>query len=56
MRITKEHMLTAINQLPADATIEDALEALTTLCKISNGLQQDGRMSQREVELHFQQR
>ncbi len=37
---TKEQMLKAIEELPDDATIEDALERLYLLYKIERGLKQ----------------
>ncbi len=37
---TKEKMLHAVEDLPADATIEDAMERLLFLAKVERGLQQ----------------
>jgi len=37
---TKEKMLEALNSLPEDAEIEDAMEKLFFLAKIDNGLEQ----------------
>ncbi|OGV74802.1 MAG: hypothetical protein A3K19_17825 [Lentisphaerae bacterium RIFOXYB12_FULL_65_16] len=37
---TKEKMLHAVEELPADATIEDAMERFLFLAKIERGLQQ----------------
>ena len=37
---TKEKMLQAVEALPADATIEDAMERFLFLAKVERGLQQ----------------
>ncbi len=37
---TKEKMLHAVEALPADATIEDAMERLLFLAKVERGLRQ----------------
>lgn len=37
---TKERVLEAVQQLPADATIEDAIERLVFLAKVERGLAQ----------------
>gem|GEM_PF-318962 len=37
---TKEQVLEAVHDLPADATFEDAMERLLFLAKIARGLQQ----------------
>ena len=37
---TKEKMLHAVDDLPADATIEDAMERFLFLAKVERGLQQ----------------
>jgi predicted transcriptional regulator len=37
---TKERIIEAIRKLPADATIEDAIERLVFLAKIDEGLAQ----------------
>lgn len=37
---TKEKMLHAVEELPADATIEDAMERLLFLAKVERGLRQ----------------
>ena len=37
---TKESMLHAVEELPADATIEDAMERLLFLAKVERSLQQ----------------
>lgn len=39
-RITRDRMVEAIRQLPADATVEDAIERLVFLAKIEEGLAQ----------------
>lgn len=40
VRITRERMIEAIQELPPDATIEDAIERLVFLAKIEAGLAQ----------------
>ena len=42
---TKEKMLQAVEDLPADATIEDAMERFLFLAKVERGLKQadDGK-------------
>jgi len=37
---TKQKMVRAVKELPADASIEDAMERLLFLAKIERGLQQ----------------
>ncbi|RIL04470.1 MAG: hypothetical protein DCC71_14010 [Proteobacteria bacterium] len=37
---TKERILAALEDLPADATIDDAIERLVFLAKIEEGLEQ----------------
>ena len=37
---TKEKMLHAVEELPVDATIEDAMERFLFLAKVERGLQQ----------------
>lgn len=37
---TKQKILEAVEQLPAEATIEDAMERLYVLAKIERGLEQ----------------
>lgn len=39
-RITRERMIEVIRELPADATIDDAIERLVFLAKIEEGLAQ----------------
>ena len=39
---TKQRVLEAVEALPADATIEDAMERLYFLAKIQRGLEQAG--------------
>ena len=39
-RITRYRMVEAIRQLPADATVDDAIERLVFLAKIEEGLAQ----------------
>jgi len=39
---TKEKVLQAVNDLPDDASIEDAMDRLLLLAKIERGLQQAG--------------
>lgn len=37
----KEKMLEAVNELPADAMIEDVMERFLFLAKVERGIQQD---------------
>jgi hypothetical protein len=56
---TKQRIMQTIGELPENTTIEEAIDRLTLLHKVSIGLQQSGQddgMSQAEVERHFQQR
>ena len=39
-RITRDRMVEAIRELPADATVDDAIERLVFLAKIEEGLTQ----------------
>ena len=39
-RITRDRMVEAIRELPADATVEDAIARLVFLAKIEEGLAQ----------------
>ena len=39
-RITRDRMVEAIRELPADATVDDAIERLVFLAKIDEGLAQ----------------
>ena len=40
VRITRDRMVDAIRELPADATVDDAIERLVFLAKIEAGLKQ----------------
>lgn len=40
IRITRDRMIEAIRELPADATVDDAIERLVFLAKIEAGLAQ----------------
>lgn len=40
VRITRERMIEAIRELPAEATVDDAIERLVFLAKIEAGLAQ----------------
>jgi hypothetical protein len=53
MNITKAHIVNVADQLPDDATTEDALDALMVLWKVEKSLKQNEQMSQQEVEQHF---
>ncbi|PAU95204.1 hypothetical protein CK503_03115 [Aliifodinibius salipaludis] len=53
MKITKAHIVSAVDQLSADATTRDALDALMVLWKVDNSLKQNKKVSQQEVEQHF---
>ncbi len=39
-RITRDRMVEAIRELPADATVDDAIERLVFLARIETGLAQ----------------
>ena len=39
-RMTRDRMVEAIRELPADATVDDAIERLVFLAKIDEGLAQ----------------
>ena len=39
-RITRDRMVEAIRELPADATVDDAIERLVFLARIEEGLAQ----------------
>ena len=39
-RMTRDRMVEAIRELPADATVDDAIERLVFLAKIEEGLAQ----------------
>lgn len=39
-RITRDRMIEALRELPADATVDDAIERLVFLAKIEAGLAQ----------------
>jgi hypothetical protein len=57
--ITKKKIAQTIDDLPEDTTVEEAMEQLTLLHKVSIGLQQSEQgqgMSQDEVERRFRQR
>lgn len=47
---TKERVLEAVQQLPADATVEQAMERLYFIAKVEAGLQQaqDGKLVSHE--------
>jgi hypothetical protein len=54
--IAKEKILEAIQELPDDATVEDAIERLCFLAKVQRGLQQADRnesISHREIKLRW---
>lgn len=40
VRITRDRMVEAIRELPADATVDDAIERLVFLAKIEIGIEQ----------------
>ncbi len=57
--ITKADILKAVEDLPENATLEDAIERMVFLHKIQRGLQQveaGETMSLDEVEAYFKQR
>ena len=57
---TKARIVRAVEDLPEDATIEDAIERLVVLHKVERGLAEarsgEGLMTQDEVEAHFAER
>ena len=57
---TKAKIVRAVEDLPEDATIEDAIERLVFLHKVERGLAEarsgEGLMTQDEVEAHFAER
>jgi predicted DNA-binding protein len=52
---TKSEIVRAIQELPEDATVEDAMERLYFLAKIERGLQQSERetISHDEIKARF---
>lgn len=57
--INKTDIVQTINDLPEETTVEEAIERLTVLHKVSVGLRQseEGKgMSQQQVEDHFRER
>lgn len=51
--INKKRMLHAIDQLPDDATVLDAIDQLLLLYRIQKGLNQRGGISQKKIERKF---
>lgn len=51
--IDKKRMLHAIDQLPDDATVLDAIDQLLLLYKIQKGLNEEGGIPQEEIEREF---
>lgn len=56
LTINKKTITRVINDLPEDATLEDAMERLMMLHKIQIGLEESGGKTQEEVEEIFRQR
>lgn len=57
--ITKSDIVRAVEELPDDATLDDAFDRLFVLHKIERGLKDAGEgktMTQAEVEQYFRQR
>ena len=57
--ITKADILKAVEELPENATVEDAIERMVFLHKIQRGLQQveaGETMSLEELEAYFKER
>lgn len=52
----KKRIAKTIDELPEDATIEEAIERLLLLHKIQVGLRESGGKSQEEIEQHFRER
>lgn len=56
--LTKEQMIKALQELPADATVEDAIERLYLLHKVERGIAQADsgqKMSQEEARRRMAQ-
>ena len=56
LSIDKKRIAKTINELPEDATIEEAIDRLILLQKVQTGLQQDGGKTQKELEQQFKKR
>lgn len=56
LTINKKRILEAMQELPDDATIEQAMYKLHVLEEVSKGMADFKRYSQDEVEEYFQQR
>lgn len=56
LSIDKKKIAKTIDELPEDATIEEAIERLVLLHKIQTGLKESGGKTQEEMEEHFAKR
>jgi hypothetical protein len=56
LSIDKKRIAQTINELPEDATIEEAIDRLILLHKIQTGLKETGGKSQQEIEQQFKKR
>ncbi|MDX1640895.1 MAG: hypothetical protein R3220_04325 [Balneolaceae bacterium] len=56
LSIDKKRIAKTIDELPEDATVEEAIERLVLLHKVQIGLNETGEKSQEEIEAHFKKR
>ena len=56
LRIDKKRIAQTIDELPEDATIEEAIERLILLHKIQTGLRETGGKTQQEIEQQIKKR
>lgn len=56
LSIDKKRIAKTINELPEDATIEEAIDRLILLQKVQTGIQQTGGKTQKELEQQFKKR
>lgn len=56
LSIDKKKIAKTIEELPEDATIEEAIERLVLLQKVQKGLNEKEGKTQEEVEEHFKKR
>lgn len=56
LTIDKKKIAKTIDELPEDATIEEAIERLVLLHKVQTGLKEKEGKNQEEIEKHFKKR
>lgn len=56
LSIDKKRIVKTIDDLPEDATIEEAIERLILLHKVQTGLKENAGKSQQEIEQQFKKR